>query len=211
MDEEVFDYYQEREEHTIQMAEAQLEEQEELDAAEEALDPALLCWANINDNDDRCRVLTGFTCEEFLELLGHCEHAIPVALGRGRRTRASNHDKFLMILCYVKHYETQGKIGETFHVSKTQINRVLDETIKAIAPLLYARYVENVAALLEPDELDENEFEQAKFVMDATFQEIWTPLGNYDERERFFSDKHKAYGLKTQCHDHSFSNVVKIK
>lgn len=170
-----------------------------MDEAEEALDPALLCWANINDNDEHCRVLTGFTCEEFLELLGHCEHAIPVTLGRGRRTQASNHDKFLMVLCYVKHYETQDKIGETFHVSKTQINRVLDETIKAITRLLYTRYVENTTALLPAEVADEGEFGQAKFVMDATFQEIWTPLGNYDERKRFFSGKHKAYGMKTQC------------
>lgn len=33
--------------------------------------------------------------------------------------------------------------------------------------------------------------------MDATLQEIWTPLGTFDERKRFFSGKHKLYGLKS--------------
>jgi hypothetical protein len=33
--------------------------------------------------------------------------------------------------------------------------------------------------------------------MDATLQEIWTPLGTFEERKRFFSGKHKLYGLKS--------------
>lgn len=34
--------------------------------------------------------------------------------------------------------------------------------------------------------------------MDTTIQEIWTPLGTYEERKRFYSGKHKLYRLKTQ-------------
>lgn len=38
--------------------------------------------------------------------------------------------------------------------------------------------------------------------MDVTFQSIWTPLGTYEERKRYYSGKHKQYGLKSQCiHD----------
>lgn len=51
--------------------------------------------------------------------------------------------------------------------------------------------------------------------MDVTFQPIWTPLGTYEERKRYFSGKHKQYGFKTQCiHDrtgrvvHVISGVV---
>jgi len=197
MDDERLAYYEEREEHTAALAEEQIEQQEELDEAEEEQNPARLCWENLNGDDPRCRILTGFTCDEFLELLGLCEHAIPMTLGRGKHGKWSAADKFLMTLCYVKHYETQDKLGDTFHTSKAQVNRIVSATIAAITPILYDHYVTNVRALLPPDVEDGGEFGQAKCVMDATLQEIWTPLGTFEERKRFFSGKHKLYGLKS--------------
>jgi hypothetical protein len=199
MENDVFDYYREREEHTVALADAALEEQQALDEEQEEEDPVHLRWRNLSEDDERCRVLTGFACDEFLELLEHCEHAMPATIGRGRRSKLSNHDKFLIVLCYVKHYETVEKIAASFHVSATQMHRVLDETIHAIAPILYARYVTNVRDLIDEEDVpDAGEFGAAKFVMDATLQEIWTPLGTYNERKRFYSGKHKLYGLKTQ-------------
>lgn len=103
MDDERLAYYEEREENTIALAEEQLEQQEELDEAEEEQDPARLCWENLNGDDQRCRVLTGFTCDEVLELLELCEHAIPMTTGRGKHGKWTAADKFLMVLCYVKH------------------------------------------------------------------------------------------------------------
>lgn len=73
----------------------------------------------------------------------------------------------------------------------------LDGTIKAITPVLYRRYVKRIYELIGPDE-EMAEFPDARYVMDVTLQEIWTPLGTYEERKRYFSGKHKAYGLKTQ-------------
>lgn len=197
MNDELAAYYRDREEHTVQLAEAQLEEQEAFDEAEEALDPALVCWANINGHVERCRVLTGFTCAEFMELLGYVEDAIPTVIGRGRRSRLVPADRFLLLLCYLKHYETHAKIGDTFHVSKTQIQRIVDTTLAAVTPLLYSRFVENITDLIDYEPV-EGEFSEAKYVMDATIQEIWTPLGTYEERKRYYSGKHKLYGLKTQ-------------
>jgi hypothetical protein len=197
MDEERLAYYQEREEHTAAMAEQQLEDQEELDEAEENEDPVRLCWDNVNGDDARCRVLTGFTCDEFLELLELCEQAIPMNIGRGKHGKWTASDKFLILLCYVKHYETQDKLGETFHTSKPQINRIVSTTAAAVTPILYTHYVTNVRDLLPADIDDDGEFGNAKFVMDATIQEIWTPLGTFEERKRFFSGKHKLYGLKS--------------
>src|SRR5262245_24325455 len=69
--------------------------------------------------------------------------------------------------------------------------------LRAITPVLYARFVEGIYELIGPDE-EMAEFPDARFVLDATFQETWTPLGTYDERKRFFSGKHKGYGLKSQ-------------
>jgi len=62
MDDDLLSYHQEREEHTVALAEDLMEVQEELDEAEEEQDPVRLCWENVN-GDERCRVLTGFSCE----------------------------------------------------------------------------------------------------------------------------------------------------
>lgn len=70
----------------------------------------------------------------------------------------------MLLICYVKHYATHEKIGETFHVSKTQIQRVLDTTLAAVTPLLFERYVENVTMLIEYDPPEQGEFRNAKYV-----------------------------------------------
>lgn len=153
--------------------------------------------ANINSDDDRCTVLTGFNCDQFLQLFEVCEAAMPVTLGRGRRSKIEKHDRLLLALCYLKHYETKEKIKETFLISKSQVQRNLASTIEAITPVLYRRYVETIHELIDPDQ-DMADFPEARYVMDTTIQEIWTPIGTFEERKRYYSGKHKLYGFKTQ-------------
>lgn len=50
-----------------------MEQEAELDEVEEELDPARLSWTNLNGDDERCIVITGFTCDQFLELFEACE------------------------------------------------------------------------------------------------------------------------------------------
>lgn len=201
MDDAIFDQYREREEHTAILAQEAMEVEMELDEEEANIDPSQICWRNLSDDDDRTKVITGFTCEQFLELFDIVQDVLPVTTGRGLRGKVSNHDKLLMTLCYLKHYETLDKMKETFRISKSHLQRIVDRTIQEITPVLYGRFVEDVEADI-PDEDDE--FPNARYVMDVTFQPIWTPLGNYNERKRFYSGKHKQYGLKTQCiHDRS--------
>lgn len=199
MDDAIFDRYREREEHTAVIAEEAIAFEMEIVEAEEARDLSQVCWLNLCDDDDRMKVITSFTCEQFLALFEIVEGHLPVTTGRGRRTRVDDHDKLLMTLCYLKHYETLDKLKETFRMSKTQLHHVLQSTIAAITPVLYERFVEDV----DPDTpLDTDAFPRARYVMDVTFQPIWTPLGTYEERKRFYSGKHKQYGVKTQClHD----------
>ena len=89
-----------------------------------------------------------------------------------------------MTLCYLKHYETLDKMKEMFRISKTHLHRILETTIAAITPLLYQQLVEDVEARL-PEEYDD--FPRGRYVMDVTFQPIWTPLGTYEERKRYYS------------------------
>ena len=108
-----------------------------------------------------------------------------------------------MTLCYLKHYETLDKMKDTFSISKTHLHTILDSTITIITPILYEHFVQNMSERI----VDENEepdlpFPEAKYVMDATFQPIWTPAGTFNEKRSYFSGKHKMYGMKSQCiHD----------
>lgn len=148
MNDELIEYYRERGVQTAHLAEEAMEQEVQLNEEEEEIDPARVCWSNLNGNDERCQVITGFNCDQFVELFEACEDAIPVTIGRGRRSRVPKHDRLLLVLCYVKHYETYAKLGETFLLSKAQTYRNVDETIKAITPVLYERYVERIYDLI---------------------------------------------------------------
>lgn len=196
MEESIFERYRDREEHTAILAQDAMDVEVALDEEEENHDPSQICWRNLCDDDDRLKVITGLNCEKFLEIYELVEDALPVKTGRGRRSKVSKHDRLLMTLCYLKHYETLDKMKETFQISKSHLHNILESTIEIISPLLYAHFVEEAEAAV-PEEDDD--FPDARYVMDVTFQPIWTPLGTYEERKRFYSGKHKQYGLKSQC------------
>ena len=190
-DEALLHYYQSRAEHTVKLAIEQAEFAQKVDEEEEA-NVNRLCWTNLQSDDKRCVVLTGFTTHEFTELLRLCENDIPINIGRGKQSKFTPADKFLIVLCYLKHYETQSKFGESFSISKAQINRILFATIPVVMSILYSKYVVNVN-----DQQDYDEFPDTLFVMDVTIQKIWKPLGTFQERKQYFSGKHKLYGLKS--------------
>ncbi len=195
-DEALFHYYQSRAEHTVKIATEQITLAQKLDDEQEA-DVNRLCWKNIQGDDKRCLILTGFTTQEFIELLRICENDIPINIGRGKQSKFTQADKFLIVLCYVKHYETQAKLGENFSISKAQINRIISTTVPVIFPILYLKYSSN-----STDHQEYEEFSDTLFVMDVTIQKIWKPLGNFQERKQYYSGKHKLYGLKTLTFHH---------
>jgi hypothetical protein len=107
-----------------------------------------------------------------------------------------------MVLCYLKHYETIDKMKDTFSISRSYLHTLLQKTINAISPILYDYYVKNLSEQIDDEDEEYEAFPKAKFVMDVTFQSIWTPTGTYDEKKLYYSGKHKLYGLKSQCiHD----------
>jgi len=160
-DDALFHYYKSRAEHTLQLANEQLKLEQKLD--EEELDPTSLCWENVKSDKNRCLILTGFSPEEFMELLNLCEQSIPITLGRGKQSKYKPADKFLVVLCYVKHYETQAKLGETFKMSKAQANKIITTTVVSIVPILYEKLVIGVPYDITVYE----QFPDGKYVLDV--------------------------------------------
>jgi hypothetical protein len=60
------------------------------------------------------------------------------------RSKISKQDKLIMVLCYLKNYETFDKIKDTFCISKSYIHTILDNVINSITPILYSYYVSNI-------------------------------------------------------------------
>lgn len=202
MDIDIFNYYEERAEDTIRLAQtAVLAEEEE---EQEELDPTRVCWRNLSENENQCKILTGFNIEEFLTLFELIEDQIIENTGRGLKSKIPKQDKLLMTLCYLKHYETVDKMRKTFSISKSHLHSILEMTIESISPYLYEYFVTNLQDRIKEDEEigDALVFPDAKYVLNACFQPIWTPAGTSCEKKQYYNSQAKLYGLKSQClHD----------
>jgi hypothetical protein len=206
--EDIFSYYEERENHTAVLAEELIELQQEIDEEETDFDPAKVTWSNLRVNEKRCKTICGFSPMEFLNLYDLVQEHINENVGRGLKSKISKQDKLVMVLCYLKHYETLDKMKDTFYISASYLYTVLTDTINAITPILYKYYVSNIKERIEESEEDLDLFPEAKFIMDVTFQTIWTPTGTYNEKKLYYSGKHKLYGLKSQCIHDRMGRVV---
>ena len=200
--EDFFDYYKEREQHTVDLATTTIEKQHELDNLEEDENSSEVSWSNLSHDEERCKLLTGFIPSEFLTIYEIVSDDIKQNIGRGPRSKISKHDKLVIVLCYLKHYETINKMKDTFSISRSHLHTILMTTIEAISPVLCEHYIENLKDRVDDDDDNNISYPNAKYVIDVTFQSIWTPIGTYDEKKRYYSGKHKLYGLKSQCiHD----------
>lgn len=202
--EDLFDYYKEREQHTVDLATEVIEQQHQLDNLEEDENSSAVSWTNLSHNEERCKLLTGFTPAEFLTIYDIVSDSIQQNIGRGPRSKISKHDRLVIVFCCLKHYETIDKMKDAFSISKSHLHTILMSTIEAISPVLYKYYVEDY----EDDDDDNVLYPNAKYVIDVTFQSIWTPIGTYDEKKQFYSGKHKLYGLKSQCIHNRKGRVV---
>ena len=78
------------------------------------MNPVGVSWLNLCNDEPRCKTITGFSPEEFLTLYDLVHDDIKENIGRGLKSKISKYDKLLMILCYLKHYETIDKMKDTF-------------------------------------------------------------------------------------------------
>lgn len=118
MEDDLFDHYREREENTRDMAATALQQQHDIDQEEEDKDPSRVCWSNLSDDEERCKILVGFCVNDFLFLFDLVEDEIQENIGRGLRGKIPKEDKLLIVLCYLKHYETIDKMRDTFSRNK---------------------------------------------------------------------------------------------
>lgn len=189
----IFDDYQEREEETTSLAIQSLKIKEISEDDEEI---SRVSWTNLTNNERDCELITGFTPEEFLTLYNIVVNSIGENIGRGPKDSVSKYDKLVMVLCYLKHYETIDKMKDTFSVSRANLDIILKRTIDDVYPILYNHYVKNIE-----DGNKEDVFSDSKYIVNTTFQPINIPTGTR-QKKVYYSKKYQSYGFKSQCiHD----------
>lgn len=155
-------------------------------------------WGTCVANADRCVALCGFTPGEFIELFSVVEDRLHDRVGRGKRSRITKQDRLLLLLVFLKHYESNKRIAETFGLSKSHAQNRIAEVAEAIGPTLWRHYVESI----DIDDADIRrypEFPDVVAMVDVTAQPIWAPAVSFEERRHYFSGKHRTYAFKTQC------------
>jgi hypothetical protein len=190
--------YRARAAQTAEMVQAFEEREEDAgDDEQEEIDNSM--WGTCVADVPRCVALCGFTPLEFLELFGELEDRLEEHVGRGKRSKITKHDRLLMLLVFLKHYESNTRLAQTFGLSKSHVQKCVSSTAETVLPTLWRCYIETLD-IDDPERYDE--FPGVVAMMDVTVQPIWVPEGAYDERKRYFSGKHKMYVMKSQClHD----------
>jgi hypothetical protein len=148
-----------------------------------------ISWLKICDNEAELFELCGFTAKEFLELFKIIEEAIDKKYkGRGSR-KLSGHDRFLMLLYYIKTNEECGKIGSLFTIGDQYAHATVFQIIDLISPIFYNHFV--VSTNASPSRhLPYLTFPNTEYIVSTTTQ----PTGGHSRRD--ISD---CKLIKSQC------------
>src|SRR5438132_1020970 len=122
---DMINYYRSLEYDTIEKATECLQSHSNSSSEENSADISIISWNNLENNKRKCKIICGFSPDEFIELYSLIEHLISENKGRGPKSKTSKHDKFLIILCYLKHYETMNKLAITFNISSTRVHSII--------------------------------------------------------------------------------------
>ena len=147
------------------------------------------------------RTLTGFLPAQFNILYGYVETELVSHWvgGRGRKPKVKPKDSFLMLLTVLKYYNTWAKHALDFGLSTLTFEKLIHKVITIVEPLLTEALIRPVsmASQRAKGRLFTN-YPYALYATDVKFQPCFRPAGTHDESKRFFSNKHKLYGLKIE-------------
>ncbi len=181
---DVLAQYAEREAETAELAQDWVEE------VEEGGPMHALRWQSLSD--EHCRTLTGLGRAEFSRL-----HKLVIGVlrrrpnGRGCHATYGTHDRLLMLLCHLKHYETIAQQAKAFGLSKSRLHEVLHTTSTVVTPLLCQALIVSQGALPRREL-----FADAVYVLGEMFQPTWIPDSG-EGRRTFWNESARQHGLKS--------------
>jgi len=151
-----------------------------------------------SENRENIRAMTNFYRQEYLDLIAILNPVFAQNKTRGKKL-ISDHDGFLVLLTWFKHYETFGKLCVTFNVTQSVIQAKISRMLKIVSGPLIQHFIRKI---YREEQVRTNirfpDFGEAVAVIDCTVQKINRPKMSFQEAKGFFSDKHKMYCLKKE-------------
>lgn len=142
-------------------------------------------WESLSDNENDCIAVTGFAPEDFLTIFEIVSGEITYDKDYTKK------DKLIMVLYYLKHYQSFNKIKEVFSISHKKLSSILDETINVIYKPLYQHYVKK----FKDNERENEFFPNSKYLMNTIFQ----PALVTTKKKQYYSKEHQTCGFRSQC------------
>ena len=147
--------------------------------------------------------VTNFTLVELDELWSKIRDVILTKwnVGRGRRSKHTAKDVFVMLLAVMKQGDAWDIMARAFNMTALQFKKLITNYAYLVAEHLFTVLVTDIAAEYTMFQLKvQNEtFEthpSARYALDVRFQESNRPTGNHGECLSWYSKKHSAYGMK---------------
>jgi hypothetical protein len=121
-------------------------------------------------------------------------------VGRGKKCKTSAKDSLMMALCVLKHYNKWDKHALDFGISASSFEKMTMKVFHIIEKPLYEKFIKMIS--MTEQKVKGNIFPNypyALYATDVKFQPSFRPTGQFGEARRYFSNKHKLYGLKIEA------------
>lgn len=158
--------------------------------------------AFIEGGSEAIASLTNFSDAEFHAVWAIVEGTVTArwATGRGKKNKVKAKDAFMMALCVLKHYSHWDKHALDFNLKTSTFEKMIMKMFSIIEHPLCDLLIQPVT--MAKQRAKGNLFTNYPYALYATnvkFQPSHRPSGRFQEQKRYFSGKHKLYGLKIEA------------
>lgn len=142
-----------------------------------------------------CMSLTGFLPKDIEKLVTISSSAFNLSR-KGRRIVATTLDMVVMLLQYLRCYPRFERGAFLFNLKPSTYENYIKTALEALYRLYEEEFIINPARHSDLPKIPD--FKNASYVVDATVQVIYMPVGPFTASKLYFSGKHYFYCLKSQ-------------
>lgn len=163
----------------------------------------------ISYSDDELMILTNFDGEQIDTIFFIlAEEFAKMRSNRGRKAALSDKDMLLLLLVFLKGYQSYNKLAIDFKISVVAVKNNISKMIVKFHEILTATFIKSI----NKQKQDENglkliDFPDVGLILDCSVQEISRFAGSFRDSKIFFSKKHGIYCVKREF-GHLLNGVV---
>lgn len=170
---------------------------EDVETADEENEAALTYEQFLTEQGEQgLKSLTGLTKAQFEEVYEVVKEKLEPH-GRGRRKSFLPINQLFLTLVWIQTGLKYSKLSAVFRISITKIQRIIIDSVIAIADTLYNRYIIKKVQRSQGEKKFQH-FPEAVGACDVALLFINKPTKN-DVQKLYYSSKHKTHGIKLQA------------